>query len=383
MQNSQRENARELPPLSAPQTAAEPDVGASLEEVSAANHDDNMTVIQVGLDDGYAYTKLALADGRLIAIPSRGRIGQAGITWMDSAQQQIFEYDTEGSRYAVGQIDGESTCYDGYPISGLHRAIVQHAFQEAMLAGHSVHVVSGLPVSAFYFKDGQKREQAIGLKRESLKIPVQPVSTGGLYATQRLPVAVAFHEVIPEALAAWYDQVIRQRADGIALDARLLEASMAIVDIGGRTTDYVVVQDQGIVHRSSGSLTRGLLDVQAQVAREIQKRFDLESLGEQTLAAAISSGSVRLHGRAHDVSALVKAAQHELVVQIHAETRRQLGMGAELDTVVFVGGGSAALAEHLADWFPQQRIAEHPGFANARGMLKYLQYVCEEPASRN
>jgi len=192
MQNSQLENARELPPLPAPQTATEPDVGASLEEVSAVNHDDNGAVIQLGLDDGYAYTKLALADGRLVAIPSRGRIGQAGITWMDAAQQQIFEYDTEGSRYAVGQIDGESTCYDGYPISGLHRAIVQHAFQEAKLAGHSVHVVSGLPVSSFYFKDGQKREQAISLKCDSLKIAVQPVSTGGLYATQRLPVAVAF-----------------------------------------------------------------------------------------------------------------------------------------------------------------------------------------------
>tara|TARA_R100000005_G_scaffold93052_1_gene67659 strand:+ start:390 stop:1538 length:1149 start_codon:yes stop_codon:yes gene_type:complete len=382
MQNCQPESTREQPQPVVTQVAAGPDCDPS-REATIARREDSMAVIQVGLDDGYAYTKLALANGRLIAVPSRGRIGQAGITWMDTARQQIFEYDTEGSRYAVGQIDGESTCYDGYPISGLHRAIVQHAFQEAKLAGHSVHVVSGLPVSSFYFKDGQKREQAISLKRDSLKIAVQPVSTGGLYATQRLPVAVAFHEVIPEALAAWYDQVIQPRAGEVCLDTRLLEATLAIVDIGGRTTDYVVVQDQGIVHRSSGSLTRGLLDVQAQVAREIQKRFDLGTLGEQTLAAAITTGSVRLHGKTHDVAALVAAAQHELVVQIHAETRRQLGMGAELDSVIFVGGGSAALAGQLADWFPQQRIAEHPGFANARGMLKYLQYVCEEPAARN
>jgi plasmid segregation protein ParM len=276
MPNTQLEDTRENTCVYSPQVNAE-DTTEPTQETGIARQEDPMAVIQVGLDDGYAYTKLALADGRLIAIPSRGRIGQAGVTWMDAAQQQIFEYDTEGSRYAVGQIDGESTCYDGYPMSGLHRAIVQHAFQEAKLAGRSVHVVSGLPVSAFYFKDGQKREQAIAHKRDSLKIPVQPVSSDGCYATQRLPVAVGFHEVIPEALAAWYDQVIRQRAGGIVLDARLLEATVAIVDIGGRTTDYVVVQKQGIVHRSSGSLTRGLLDAQAQVAREIQKRFDLES----------------------------------------------------------------------------------------------------------
>ncbi|WP_230210057.1 hypothetical protein [Solemya velum gill symbiont] len=45
---------------------------------------------------------------------------------------------------------------------------------------------------------------------------------------------------------------------------------------------------------------------------------------------------------------------------------------------MFVGGGTVALVEHIADWFPNQAIAEHPAFANARGMLKYLQYVCEE-----
>lgn len=340
-----------------------------------------MSVIQVGLDDGYAYTKLALADGRLVAIPSRGRIGHAGVTWMASGQPQIFEYDTEGSRYSVGLVDGESTCYDGYPISGLHRAIVQHALQQARLAGHSVHVVSGLPVAAFYFRDGQKRTESIGLKRESLKIPVQPVSTGGLYAAQTLPVSVAFHEVIPEALAAWYDQVIVPGEGGVALDARRFSATTAIVDIGGRTTDYVVVKDQGIVHGSSGSLTKGMLDVHTRVAQAIQRQFDLESVGEQCLAAAIERHRVRLHGRDHDVSALVEAAKHELVEQIHAETRRQLGMGAELDTVVFVGGGSAALAPRLVDWFPHQCIAQHPAFANARGMLKYLQYVCDEPVT--
>jgi plasmid segregation protein ParM len=49
----------------------------------------------------------------------------------------------------------------------------------------------------------------------------------------------------------------------------------------------------------------------------------------------------------------------------------------ELDRVLFVGGGTVALAENIANWFPHQEIAEHPAFANARGMLKYLRYVCE------
>ena len=49
----------------------------------------------VGLDDGYAFTKVALPDGRLTAIPSRARVGQSWVTWINEAEQRIFEYETE------------------------------------------------------------------------------------------------------------------------------------------------------------------------------------------------------------------------------------------------------------------------------------------------
>ena len=330
----------------------------------------SMTPIPVGLDDGYAFTKVALPDGRLIAIPSRGRIGQSGVTWVHQGQQRIFEYETEGTIYSVGAVDGEATHFEGYPSSGLNRAIVQHALQDAGLAGRAVHAVSGLPVSTFYRKNGQLRQNSIDKKRGSLKLAVRPVA-------ETLPAGIAFHDVIPEALAAWYDYVIVEKSDGATLDGDRLSVPVAIVDIGGRTTDYVVVKDQGIIHGSSGSLQCGMLDVKQQVANGIQERFDLETLGERLVAQAVEHKVVRLQGKDHDVSALVDDAKLEIVERLHAETRRQLGLGVELDRVLFVGGGAVALAEHIANWFPHQAIAEHPAFANARGMLKYLRYVCE------
>ena len=204
-----------------------------------------MTPIQVGLDDGYAFTKVALPDGRLIAIPSRARVGKSGVTWIHDGQQRIFEYETEGAVYSVGAVDGAPTHFEGYPTSGMNRAIVQHALQEAGLAGRSVHAVSGLPVSAFYKKNGEQRRDTIEKKRLSLKQAVQP-------KTERLPAAIAFHEVIPEALAAWYDYVIVAKGNEAILDEARLSVPIAIVDIGGRTTDYVVVKDQGVSSRVVG-----------------------------------------------------------------------------------------------------------------------------------
>jgi plasmid segregation protein ParM len=195
---------------------------------------DASPITPIGLDDGYAYTKVALPDGRLIVIPSRARIGASGVTWIHQGQQRIFE----GTRYSVGAVDGEPTHFEGYSYSGMNRAIVQHALQQAGLGGHSLHAVSGLPVSAFYLRDGNQRHKTLEKKRTSLKQPAQPIDG-------RLPASTAFHEVIPEALAAWYDYVIVEQKGSAALDEARLSAPIAIVDIGGRTTDFVVVKDQG------------------------------------------------------------------------------------------------------------------------------------------
>ena len=339
---------------------------------------DPMSVVQVGLDDGYAYTKVALADGRLFSAPSRARIGSAGVTWIRDQEQRIFEYETGGTVYSVGAVDGEATQFDEYPGSALNRVIVQHAFQQAGLSGRSIHLVTGLPVSAYYRHDGQRRQQEIDRKCASLKLSVEPKPNSAKPGKSILSASVAFHEVIPEALAAWYDHVIVTQADGVTLDGDRLSAPIAIVDIGGRTTDFVVVQDQGIVHGSSGSLNRGMLNVKSRVADLIQQTFDVNELGEQSIARAVDSSRLRLHGKDHDISALVAAAKRELVEPLYAETRRKLGLGVELDQVLFVGGGSAALATDIANWFPNQTIPDHAAFANARGMLKYLQYVCDD-----
>ena len=330
----------------------------------------SMIPVPVGLDDGYALTKVALPDGRLVAIPSHARVGQSDVTWIDGAEQRIFEYETEDTLYSVGAVDAAPTHFEGYPWSGLNRAVVQHALQRAGLTGRTVHAVSGLPVGTFYRNSGQRRQEVITRKRDSLKQAVRPLSDA-------LPVGIAFHEVIPEALAAWYDYVIVERDDGVTLDADRVSVPVAIVDIGGRTTDYVVVKDQGILHASSGSLQCGMSNVKRNVSDGIQERFDLEILSERLVSRAVEKKVVRLQGRDHDVTQLIESAKREVVERIHAETRRQLGLGVELDRVLFVGGGTVALAKNIADWFPHQAVAEHPAFANARGMLKYLRYVCE------
>ena len=332
--------------------------------------DDAVTRTCVGIDDGYAYTKLALPDGRLLVTPSCARIGRSKVSWIREAEQLVFEYETDGTTYSVGNLEAASTRFDGYACSGMNRAIVQHALQCADLEGGDVHAISGLPVSTFYLNGGGRRDAAIDAKRANLLIPVQPKNPARA-------VNVTRHDVIPEALAAWYDYVIQER-DGVAsMDDRRIRVPIGVVDIGGRTTDTVVVRDQGVLHDSSGSCEIGMLDVKQALADALEERFDLDKINERDLSRALETRVLRLFGRDHDVSQEVFDAKHELVERLYSEARRQLGRAADLDRVLFVGGGSLALADHIVDWFPNQVVAEQPAFANARGMLKYLMHVCD------
>ncbi|GAB5415718.1 MAG: hypothetical protein Cons2KO_33210 [Congregibacter sp.] len=327
-----------------------------------------MDAIAIGLDDGYAVTKVALATGQLFAVPSKGRIGGANVTAVNRSDTGVSEYVSGDEHIAVGVADGESTSFEDYPFSSLNRAIVQHALLGSGLSGASIHAVSGLPVARFYHSDGQRRDELIARKSASLLEPVQPLDG-------RSPVSIACHDVIPEALAAWYDHVIVEHEGDVRVDDASVKAPLAIVDIGGRTTDFVVVADEKLWHQSSGSMTCGLLDLRIDIAGAICAAYDLDSLSDIGVDQALTKNTVRLFGEDRDVSALVIKARQQIVLRIEQEARRRLGRGAELDRVLFVGGGSVVLAHAIRNWFPNQTIAAHPAFANARGMLKYHRYV--------
>jgi len=353
-------------------TEQQPSLSADMHQRSEALT--TTTPLKIGIDDGFAVTKLALPDGRLLASPSRAEIGRAGVTWLNPGQRSILEYETEDTIYSVGEVDGATTRFEGYACSGMNRAIVQHALQCAGLEGLDIDAVSGLPVSAYYRSSGAKRSGAINDKQVNLLQPVKPRG-------EALPVSIVAHRVIPEALAAWYDYVIADADGPPRLVRERQHAPIAVVDIGGRTTDTVVVRDQGILHRSSGSFEYGLLDVKQALAEAIQERFDLGRISDRVLTEALRQKRVRLYGRDYDLTAEVAAAKHELVERLYAETRRQLGSGTELERVLFVGGGTVALAEHVVDWFPNQLIVAQAAFANARGMLKYGRYVAGDDPS--
>jgi plasmid segregation protein ParM len=320
----------------------------------------------VAVDDGYAQTKLVgespTGEGMVRTIMrSSIRPGKTGLTSLGGGV--VAAYTTEeGNQFTVSnEIESESTQFDGFHTSQLNRVLVNHALIEAQYSGKSVHLITGLPVADFYL-DGEKDEDHTSEKRRNLLRSV-------MRADNILPVTVRDVRVGCQAVAAWFDHVLddnlQQKNDA--------SGSIAIVDIGGRTTDIAtVVSGNAIDHSRSGTENIGVLDVYSQVAVSLRKQFKIkEKFPIDILDKAVRTGLVTLWNKQHNIEDVVLEAIQEHEGKIAREVQRRLGSAASFNAVVFVGGG-ANLFRSIANHFPNGHVAENPEFSNANGLYKFI-----------
>lgn len=322
----------------------------------------------VAIDDGYAQIKRygQAPDGTIDRDVNRSsvRSGRNGIGSV-SGDGFVGLYDTEVGAFTVSEdIEAENTQFDGFHTSAMNRVLVTHSLVSAgVYDGQSIKLITGLPV-ADYFRNGFKDDEKIELKIKNLQKPVTLLSGGNIPQITEVVVGC-------QAIAAWYDYALDDN-----LDVRNeVDGEIAIIDIGGRTTDIAtVIGGKSVDHRRSGTANIGVLDVYKDVNREISNRFDLRSeLPIKLVDQAVRTGRIKLWKKIEDVNDIVQAVIAEYQDKIAREVERQINSGATMNAVVFVGGGSA-LFSNIAAEFPNGEIIEDPEFSNARGLFKFARY---------
>lgn len=322
--------------------------------------------LMVGVDDGFAMTKIALPDGTLLKIPSKARAGLHGVSMFGRSNDEQVDsaYETEGERFTVtDHVDGEGTRFDEYPFSALNRVIVHHALRVAGMGGRAVRIATGLPV-AYYFSGGMPNMAVIERKSKSLAVPVAALS-----GQPCAELAGSF--VFAEGVAAWVDYVVSPKGELVANIGR----PAAVVDVGGRTTDCVtVLPGWKVDHARSGTGNIGVLDLYEQIAAQVCARFGVNDVPREVIEESISTGNVSLWGKPENVDDIVTAARKEVGSQIMREVQRRIGRAHDLEKVLFVGGGAVVFKGLLGN-FPNAIVPPQPEFANARGLLKYMMHV--------
>ncbi len=331
--------------------------------------------ILVAIDDGYAQIKLwgMRPDGtgtqrRLIR--SSIKSGKHGLVGMGAGEGGIGAYKVEeGETFTVSDhVDGETTQYDGFHTSPLNRVLITHALHEGGYGGRDVELMVGLPVKGYYKVSNDVDVAKIDAKKANLVKGVRRVSSDAP------PARLAAIDVGCQAVSAWVDHML----DDDLKPKGEMKGNVAIVDVGGRTTDIaMIVNDSGrptINMSQSTTVNVGVLDVYNAFIEGVQAKHEVESDGF-TLAmqdAAVRERSLMLFGSPTDVGDVVDDAIAQVEGKIQRIIEGKLRGGAALRSIVFVGGGSALL-KRLAEPFRNGHMAPDPEFANARGLYKYRQ----------
>ncbi len=329
----------------------------------------------VAVDDGYAQTKLYGdgPDGKPVklAIRTSVRAGRYGLGSI-SGEAVIGSYDTEeGDQFTISDdIAAENTQFDSFHTSSMNRALVNHVLIQGGYSGRDVKLIAGLPVADFFLADG-KDEEKIAAKTANLLKKVTSVSANAPVANLR-DVRIGC-----QAVAAFVDHVL----DDDLKETADMDATIAVVDIGGRTTDIaVVVRGNSIDHEKSGTTNIGVLDVYKALSKEIRAKFKTrDEFPLSQMDQAVRTGKIRLWNEENDVSAEVASIVREHETRIAREVERRLGSASNISGVLFVGGGSA-LFKGISARFRNGIMHDDPEFANARGLHKYGRYMAVDTA---
>jgi plasmid segregation protein ParM len=261
---------------------------------------------------------------------------------------------------------------------------VNHSLAACGLGDTPVYLITGLPVDQYY-KNGAPNQALIGQKIESLSKPVTRIGKGPALAV------IAGQSVTSEAIAAFYDALIQHDGEYDAeIEALIGRRPVAVVDLGGKTTDIVVVAENvsSVYKDQSGTKDIGVLQLLDQVAEQIKSEYGLnDNPPLPFVEEACRTKKYELFGEDVDVGPIVEAACKAYLERVKNFFVSKLRDGSTVGAVLFVGGGTALIQSSLgpeafASIYKGKRfIANEPEYANARGMWKFGMYVLD-PAER-
>lgn len=334
--------------------------------------------IPIGIDDGFDETKLAFPNGYCLRIQSLAASGTIESISFEEGVKNTFTYKTSEGAFTAGQVlESESTAFDEYPMSAMNRVIVMNALRKAGLSSkHKIAAVSGLPFKRAY-RAGKINEKLIEAKTKNLlRNDVEAVDG------YKLPI-ISSHSVLSEGLAAWFNLLLNRNESGeLEVDQDFYNKRIAIIDIGGKTTDIVVVKAGVIDYARSSTFDAGMLLVKEKIRESVLDDFDVELTNEQ-LFTAINDRRISMFGEWENIGKVVDQAMKEVVMSIKIETQRKLKKAADINQIVFVGGTVNRFKDLIDQWYKHQVIAVNPEFMNAKGMQKFGEFMLKKSAKES
>jgi len=230
----------------------------------------------------------------------------------------------------------------------------------------TVNLVTGLPIA-----DYQRDKQTVIDRLTG----THSFTRQGRYAQVVKVIGV---RVVPQAWGAVLDLLLDER--GNVADPSLVDSRVAVLDIGGRTVNYLSVDGLSDIPDESKGTDKGAWDVCRAVRQYLDNAHPgLSRMRDHQIMKAVVSGELYDAGEPIDLGPVVNPIIAEIGQEIVDTASQYWGSGAAtFRRVIVCGGGAHLWGRHIRAAFRQAVVSDKPVYANARGFYKFAMYLSAE-----
>jgi plasmid segregation protein ParM len=326
----------------------------------------------IGVDLGYGFVKAT--DGKSdILFPAV--VGQArNLRYVnDEASEHNYinnmDVIVEGREYFVGDLANRQSDIVLFSLNenrmdeGISKVLLVTAL--SLLANGrntDYNIVTGLPVG-FYTETKQTITQHFkGRHNITLRLNQQ--------TEQEKTLQVNEVKVLPQPFGSLFNLILDQ--NGALIDENMAAAKIGIIDIGFRTTDYIVIHSLENIDRLSGSSNTALSTAYIMISEMLRDEFRITKPIYQ-LDEIVRQSVIRISGKSYNLEEIKKHAFAMVAEKLVTEITGIWTNRWELDMVFITGGGGIAIADYILPYFENAMLVKEAQFANVYGFRKLAQ----------
>lgn len=228
----------------------------------------------------------------------------------------------------------------------------------------NVSVITGLPVGYYkQFKDalaaGLLGEHKFVLKKNNGEEVEKNITIGKV-------------RIIPQPYGSLLNMFLDE--EGKVKNADFFKQKVGVIDIGFRTTDYIVSDKLKYSERGSKTTDNGVSKAFSVIANKLREKSGV-NIEIFKLFEYLAKGSVKIKGKEYDLSNVKEQVLQQLAAQIASDAERFWVDDWDMDSILISGGGGALLEKYLRPILPSATPVFNPTedgrFFNVKGYLKY------------
>lgn len=339
-----------------------------------------MTTI-ISTDLGYGFIKVIASNGKRAFFPSVvGRGNVHGLDLSNTFGERPNDLDNihlyiNNENYYVGALaekEAASTTriFDRERFNNIHTKILLNTAIQLVSDSDSIHLATGLPLDYYKSQSNHFRDSLIG---------TQPLTLwkSGPLAGQEIKININNALVFPQGATALFAALINHEGKFVYPHLMTEGNLIALIDIGYRTTDFIVVEIQADgsfapISKLSGTVDEGVVNLHNGLHQAYKNQTGGSDLNQRYLKQILKNGYLLYRGKKIDFNDTIHSIKESIIANIADRLKSVWSNEVDLFGSIFLAGGGGVLFEpEIQTHFGNRLELIHESqFANAIGALR-------------